>query len=199
MDLMDNAPHDFILNHEDIELKKLLNFKHRTFNTTDLLYFIQFLRHHYQNNESMESAFLMSDGEDASLKIKLVNFHNYFFSLPNMSDRTKKHIPTPLRQSACKRICMFLRWMVRNDKKGVDFGIWKQIDPKDLIIPLDLHVIRTANKFNLIDSEKSNWNNAEIITREMSKLDASDPVKYDFALFGLSLDKEYLNYDINKI
>ena len=197
MKLMDNAPHDFIVNHCDSDLKKLLLFKHRTFNTTDLLYFIQFLQSHYRLNTSLESAFTIRNDKDDtnSLKIKIANFHDYFFSLPNLLDRTKKHIPTPLKQSACKRICMFLRWMVRSDNKSVDFGIWKEIHPKDLIIPLDLHVIRTANSLKLLDNERSNWNNAELLTVEMSKLDPNDPVKYDFALFGLSLEKEYKNFN----
>lgn len=195
MQLMDNSPYEFITNHQEIDLRKMLEFKHRTFNTTDLLYFIQFLKYHYQSSDTLETAFRISNKDnDHTLKTRITNFHNYFFSLPNMPERTKKHLPTPMKQSACKRICMFLRWLVRKDNKGVDFGIWDEISPSELIIPLDLHVIRTANQFKLLTSDKSNWNNAELLTSEMKKLDINDPAKYDFALFGLSLDKEYLGY-----
>jgi uncharacterized protein (TIGR02757 family) len=184
MDLMDNAPHDFVLNHSASDLKKLTTFKHRTFNTTDLLYFVHFFNQYYQKEKSLERAFLTGSG----MKIQLTNFHNAFFSLEDFPPRTRKHIATPERKSACKRINMFLRWMVRSDDRSVDFGLWKKISPAQLICPIDLHVERIARKLKLIKRKQVDWQTAEELTSNLKKLDPSDPVKYDFALFGLGLD-----------
>ena len=185
---MDNSPYDFIKNHKDQDLKSLIGFKHRTFNDSDLLYTIHFLKHHYARHNSLEDAFLSND--ILEIKDALIHFHNYFFSLPDTLDRTKKHIPTPLRGSACKRINMYLRWMVRNDNKGVDFGLWKRLQPHQLICPLDLHVEKTARKINLLKREKADWIAAMELTDNLRKLDADDPVKYDFALFALSIEEK---------
>jgi uncharacterized protein (TIGR02757 family) len=135
MQLMDNAPYDFCLNHRTTDLKTLINFKHRTFNTTDLFYFIEFFKHHYTTHKTLETAFTM---HGKTIEQMLSGFHHYFFSLDDVPARTKKHIATPERKSTCKRLNMFLRWMVRNDHKGVDFGIWKKISPAQLICPVDL-------------------------------------------------------------
>lgn len=187
---MDNSPYDFIINHTEKDLKKLLDFKHRTFNDTDLLYFVDFLKRHYSLHDSLESAFI-PEGFDSNsnLKDSLVYFYNAFTNHENFPERTKKHITTPAKNSACKRICMFLRWMVRNDNKGVDFGIWESIKPSQLVIPLDLHVMRSALRFSLISEEKSNWKTATELTNSLKKFDKNDPVKYDFALFALSINK----------
>lgn len=184
MDLMDNAPHDFVLNHSASDLKKLTTFKHRTFNTTDLLYFVHFFHQYYKKEKSLESAFLTG----SEMKIQLTNFHSTFFSLEDFPPRTRKHIATPERKSACKRINMFLRWMVRSDDRGVDFGIWTNISPAQLICPIDLHVERIARKLKLIKRKQVDWQTAEELTSNLKKLDPADPVKYDFALFGLGLD-----------
>jgi len=184
MKMFDHSPYDFILNHKENELKQFDNFRHRTFNSTDALYFIHFLRYHYSNHVSLENLFL-PDKTETNTCGALIRFHNIFFSLPDFPTRTRKHVPTPLRKSSCKRLNMFLRWMVRQDNCGVDFGIWKKISPSQLIIPVDLHVERVARKLNLINRKKVDWLTAVELTDTLKKFDANDPVKYDFALFGL--------------
>ena len=157
--LMDGAPYDFIMNHEESDLKKLLNFKHRTFNYVDTLYFISFFRNHYSKYESLESAFIPAEGDYSPFR-GLGGFRDYFFSFPDYPPRTKKHISSPSQKSTCKRLNMFLRWMVRKDDCGVDFGIWNKIKPSDLIIPCDLHVDRVARKLNLITRKQTDWQTA---------------------------------------
>ena len=184
MNLMDQAPHAFMVNHTHNDLKRLSAFKHRTFNTTDLLYFIHFLKQYYQKENSLENAFLIGK----NMKERLTNFHSTFFSMPDFPSRTQKHIATPDRKSACKRLNMFIRWMVRRDNKGVDFGLWKNIPPSELICPIDLHVERVARQLKLIKRKPVDWQTAEELTARLRLFDASDPVKYDFALFGLGLE-----------
>ena len=188
--LMDNSPHDFIINHQEDDLKRLLAFKHRTFNTTDLLYFIEFFKHYYSSNESLETAFssYILD-KDETVEKALIGFQNTFFSLPDAPQRTRKHIATPIRKSACKRLNMFLRWMVRNDDAGVDFGLWKQIKTSQLVCPLDVHVERVARKLRLLTRKQTDWKAALELNKALKKFDKNDPVKYDFALFGLGLEK----------
>jgi uncharacterized protein (TIGR02757 family) len=118
---------------------------------------------------------------------RLVAFRNYFFSMEDYPERTKKHVSSPANNATCKRINMFLRWMVRKDKQGVDFGIWNSIKPSELICPIDVHVANTANQFGLLKQEKINWNTAVALTETLKSFDAKDPVKYDFALFGLGV------------
>lgn len=185
---MDGVPYQFITEHKDSDLKQLLGFKHRTFNETDLLYCIDFFKRHYNDNNSLESAFFPR--EDMTVEEGLDYFHTYFFDDVNAPLRTKKHIPSPLRKSACKRLNMYLRWMVRNDGQGVDFGIWTKVLPKDLICPLDLHVERTAKKLNLLTRDKADWIAAIELTQNLRQLDSQDPVKYDFALFGVSIEEK---------
>lgn len=189
---MDHAPHDFILHHQDQDLKSLLGFKHRTFNDTDLLYFIAFFKQHYTRFSSLEDAFLQGSqlGEPFQVEAALNHFKSYFFSLPDFPLRTRKHVSSPAQKSSCKRLNMFLRWMVRKDNAGVDFGIWKNIDAKDLICPCDVHVERVAKKFGLMQSDKVNWKSAVELTENLRSLDPLDPVKYDFALFGLGVEGE---------
>lgn len=188
-DRMDSQPYNFILNHSDSDLKRLLGFKHRTFNDSDLLYCIDFMKRHYSKHNSMEDAFFSSDHID--IKEGLIHFQNYFFSSPNALQRTRKHIPSPKQKSACKRLNLYLRWMVRKDGNGVDFGIWEKVKPKDLIIPLDLHVERTAHKLKLLDRSKPDWEAAMELTNNLRLLDDNDPVKYDYALFGISVEEKY--------
>lgn len=185
-DRMDNAPYDFILNHQDSDLKSLLGFKHRTFNDTDLFYCVEFMKYHYSKHDSLEGAFVNGNSIEDSLNY----FRKYFFALDDAPKRTQKHIPSPLQKSACKRLNMFLRWMVRDDNKGVDFGIWKNLKPKDLICPLDLHVERTAHKIGLLKRDKPDWKAAIELTENLCKLDPNDPAKYDFALFGISIEEK---------
>lgn len=200
--LMEGTPYDFIMNHQDSDLKRFLNFKHRTFNDTDALYFIEFFRQHYNQYPSLENAFtgnkLKSQfrneclGENEVSGI-LNSFRTYFFSLPDFPLRTKKHVSSPSQKSACKRLNMFLRWMVRDDGKGVDFGIWKTIQPSQLICPTDLHVERVARKLKLITRKQVDWQTATELTLNLQKFDPTDPVKYDFALFGLGIEEQFQN------
>lgn len=201
---MDDTPHDFILHHQPKDLRRLTGFVHRTFNDTDLLYFIDLLHHHYSGKKSpdevkhkiedisLESAFSHRlNKKDQDTRLALAGFHDYFFSLPYAPDRTRKHIPTPDRQSSCKRLNMYLRWMVRKDKAGVDFGLWTSIKPGQLICPLDLHVSRVARKLGLLHRPQSDWTAAAELTQQLRLLDPKDPVKFDFALFSLGVEEKF--------
>ena len=192
MQCMDMAPHQFILQHDAADLQKLLAFKHRTFNTTDLLYFIEFLKYHYTNHNSLETAFTKGwHIGDATIENSLLGFYDHFFSLEEVPARTRKHIATPARKSTCKRLNMFLRWMVRQDDRGVDFGIWKNMKPAQLICPIDVHVARVAKRFNLLTRKQVDWQAALELTECLRQYDPSDPVKYDFALFGLGVIEKF--------
>ena len=206
MNGMDDAPYDFIKNHRSSDLKRFLSFKHRTFNSTDLLYFIRFLKSHYQQSNSLESAFLPDDikekksgsifgisesTENEFVKNSLTVFYTRFFSLKDAPGRTQKHIASPEKNSTCKRLNMYLRWMVRQDKRGVDFGIWEKISAADLICPVDLHVARVARGFGLISRKQTDWQTAMELTIALREMDKTDPVKYDFALFGLGVMEKY--------
>ena len=214
---MDNQPYQFMLHHGDDDLKRLLGFKHRTFNDTDLLYFVAFFKQHYQQSTTLETAFLpqnhfnnnhlttngkinkQSDfSANKSIEIEgystekaLNHFRSYFFSLPDFPHRTIKHISSPLQKSTCKRLNMFLRWMVRNDNCGVDFGLWNTITPSALICPCDVHVDRVARKLGLITRKQTDWLTAIELTENLSRFDIVDPVKYDFALFGLGVEEKF--------
>lgn len=192
MKLMDNTPHDFIVHHSEKDLERLLQFKHRTFNVTDLLYFILFLKHHYRGSKTLETAFSKwMNKNDETIEEALIGFHDYFFSLKDAPVRTRKHIATPKRNSTCKRLNMFLRWMVRRDSCGVDFGIWNNIWPSQLICPIDVHVARVGRRFDLIQRKQIDWQTALELTSQLKKFDRNDPVKYDFALFGLGVAEKY--------
>jgi len=188
--LMDDAPYDFVMNHEEINLKKLLKFKHRTFNDIDTLYFIAFFRYHYSKFDSLEDAFI-PNSSPTRVEESLNHFRKYFFSLPDHPHRTMKHVSSPSQKSTCKRLNMFLRWMVRKDNCGVDFGIWKDISPAQLICPIDVHVARVAKRFDLIKRKQTDWQTALELTDHLKKFDPNDPVKYDFALFGLGVVEKY--------
>ncbi|UII32634.1 TIGR02757 family protein [Fulvivirga ulvae] len=191
-DLMDNAPYEFIVGHQDSDLKRFLKFRHRTFNATDTLYFIEFFKWYYLRHDSLESAFLQGlSADETNVGQGLVNFHHLFFSLQDYPHRTRKHIATPERKSACKRINMFLRWMVRKDDRGVDFGLWNRINPAQLICPCDLHVDRVARKLGLIKRKQTDWQTAVELTGRLKEFDPKDPVKYDFALFGLGVEEKF--------
>lgn len=186
MTLMDNAPYDFVRHHQPRDLQRFNKFCHRTFNPTDLRYFIRFFADFYKRHDSLEEAFVAGTAFD--VEESLAQFHETFFSLPKYPRRTVKHVATPQRKSACKRINMFLRWMVRKDERGVDFGIWSRISPSALICPCDVHVERVARKLKLIKRKQVDWLAATELTSNLRKLDPKDPVKYDFALFGLGLE-----------
>ena len=200
---MDGAPYDFIRNHQESDLKRFLAFKHRTFNATDALYFLHFFRQYYQKNDSLEDAFLPntawklsaetsdSPTEPFTVERSLITFHDRFCGLTDFfPERTRKHIATPARNSACKRLLMFLRWMVRQDDRGVDFGIWTRLRPDQLVIPIDVHVNRVARQLKLLSRPQTDWKAALELTENLRQFDPSDPVRYDFALFGLGVEGE---------
>lgn len=184
MELMDNSPYEFVLGHTDKDLKRLLHFKHRTFNPTDLLYFIHFFRKHYLGFGSLEDAFLHGE----NMKERLVNFNKYFFSF-EAPRRTQKHVATPARNSACKRLNMFLRWMVRSDDQGVDFGIWSRILPSELMAPMDVHVGRVSRQLGLVQRPQTDWKTTIELTERLREMDPADPIKYDLALFGIGIEE----------
>jgi uncharacterized protein (TIGR02757 family) len=189
--LMDGAPHDFLVNHQEIDRKPFLNFKHRTFQATDTLWFLEYLQRFYQNNHSLETAFVKHLSVDSeNIEPALIGFHKDFFLDEFAPNRTRKHVATPERGSTCKRLCMFFRWMVRQDSAGVDFGIWKNIRPHQLLMPLDVHVERVGRRLGLLEREKPDWRAVLELTENLRQFDPKDPVKYDFALFGLGVSGE---------
>jgi len=205
---MDNEPYQFMINHGDDDLKRLLGFKHRTFNDTDLLYFVSFFKMHYMKSDSLETAFLpqrdygidsspiLIASNDFSIESftaekALNHFRAYFFSLPDFPRRTFKHISSPLQKSTCKRLNMFLRWMVRKDNCGVDFGVWNSIPTSALVCPCDVHVDRVSRRLGLIDRKQTDWLTAVQLTKKLKEFDPVDPVKYDFALFGLGVEEKF--------
>ncbi|MBI5914498.1 MAG: TIGR02757 family protein [Bacteroidetes bacterium] len=188
IELMDGAPCDFILHHQEHDRKRFLPFKHRTFQATDTLYFLEFFQWFYQNHISLEEAFLKKmKPDDPHVGEGLTGFREVFFSLPDAPRRTQKHVPSPATKSSCKRLNMFLRWMVRHDDRGVDFGLWKNIKPAQLLIPLDVHVERIARKFGLLERRQTDWQAVLELTDRLRAFDPNDPVRYDFALFGLGI------------
>ena len=188
MQRLDNAPYAFIKNHQAKDVKKLKGFKHRTFHEDDLYYFVEFLYQHYLRNDSLESAFFPA--HDYNVEQGLIHFKNYFFSFEHLK-RTEKHISSPLQKSTCKRLNMFLRWMVRDDNKGVDFGLWKKMSSSQLICPIDVHVARVAKKLGLLKRKQVDWLAAVELTDALRQLDKNDPVKYDFALFNLGIIEKF--------
>lgn len=185
LSLLDNAPYDFVLQHEESDLERLLPFVHRTFNGQDFVQFIQSLKHVYQNHGGLENAFA-KNAEKISLQNAIHQFKNSFFEIDHLR-RTQKHVSDPMKNSAAKRINMFLRWMVRNDKLGVDFGIWKSLSPSQLSCPLDVHSGNVARKLGLLNRTQNDGKALAELDYELRKLDKYDPVKYDFALFGLGV------------
>jgi uncharacterized protein (TIGR02757 family) len=196
LERMDNAPYAFCIGHEDKDLKKLLGFAHRTFNDTDLLYCIEFFKKHYSKNDSLETAFFKNSiskiiERHNIIEQALIYFQEYFFSLEEAPARTKKHIASPLSGSTCKRLNMFLRWMVRKDKQGVDFGLWKSVSPAALIMPIDVHVARVSRGLGILKRTQTDWQTAIELTNYCRTLDSKDPVKYDFALFSLGVIEKF--------
>ena len=193
MHLMDQSPYDFILHHKEEERKRFYGFRHRTLQPEDILYLIEVLQKYYQQHSSLEDVFVhhMRPGDEDVYR-GLTGFYDMMFDHPWVSERTRKHIATPVRKSSCKRLNLYLRWMVRKDDRGVDFGIWKKISPSQLIIPLDLHVGRVARKLNLLQRSVNDWQAAKELTETLKKFDREDPVRYDFALFGAGITPSHL-------
>ncbi|MEO6039606.1 MAG: TIGR02757 family protein, partial [Saprospiraceae bacterium] len=187
-ELMDGAPYDIIKNHTEEDRARFLDFKHRTFQATDTLWFLEFLQQHYRRHASLETAFARHLGpNDPTVEPALAGFHQEFFAHPDAPQRTRKHVATPERGSTCKRLNMFLRWMVRRDDRGVDFGHWTAIRPDQLLIPLDVHVERVARRLGLLERSQTDWRAVLELTGRLREFDAGDPVKYDFALFGMGV------------
>lgn len=185
MELLDHAPYDFVLNHQETDLDKFLPFVHRTFNGDDCVQFIKSLQHLYKHHNGLEAVFAKHAEKD-SLQKSISHFKTTFFEVDHLA-RTKKHVSDPLKNSAAKRINMFLRWMVRNDKTGVDFGIWNSLSPSQLSCPLDVHSGNVARKLGLLKRKQNDAKALLELDTALRKLDAKDPVKYDFALFGLGV------------
>lgn len=189
MEIMDNTPYDFVLNHSEKELTSINNFVHRTFNSIDFQYFIKSLQNIYKNHKGLE-AILKPTKKDTNYQNSIANFKALFFELPHQI-RTEKHISNPLKNSAAKRIHMFLRWMVRKDSRGVDFGLWKTHSPALLSCPLDVHSGNVARKLGLLRRKQNDWKAVFELDSKLREFDQNDPVKYDFALFGLGVFEKF--------
>lgn len=185
MQLMGNSPYDFVMGYSDKNSEALSNFVHRTFNADDLAYFIVALQNIYKNHGGLENIFI-KNATNGSIQEAIYHLKNIFFELPHLP-RTQKHISDPLKNSAAKRINMFLRWMVRKDNAGVDFGIWNNISPALLSCPLDVHSGNVARKLGLLKRKQNDAKAVGELDKSLRILDPKDPVKYDFALFGLGV------------
>ncbi|HNP33525.1 MAG TPA: TIGR02757 family protein [Flavobacterium sp.] len=189
MALMGDSPYDFVMSHTDDQLENLEVFVHRTFNSGDFITFIKGLRHIYKNHNGLEAAFA-KNRQAESMQQSITEFRKLFFEIPHQQ-RTTKHVSDPMQGSAAKRINMFLRWMVRQDKAGVDFGIWKSISPASLSCPLDVHSGNVARKLGLLTRKQNDAKALAELDASLRLLDANDPVKYDFALFGLGVFERF--------
>ena len=190
MDFMGNSPYDFVMNCKPQDFDKLENKAiHRTFSSEDFKFFLLSLQNVYQNNESLENLFLLQN-EESNFYHALERFRIAFFA-DSPEHRSKKHVSSTYKNSACKRLMMYLRWMVRQDNKGVDFGIWKNIDPQYLSVPLDVHTANISRKLGLVKRKQNDWKTVEELDLKLRKLDSKDPAKYDFALFGLGVSKDF--------
>ncbi len=185
MEKMDHQPHDFILNHQTKDLKRFDTFVHRTFNSSDLRFFISGLRHLYIKHGGLEGSF--SNGSEGNVKQAIHLFRNRMLEVKHQH-RSEKHLSDPFKKSSAKRLCMYLRWMVRRDNKGVDFGIWQSLSPSALHLPLDVHTGNVSRQLNLLKRTQNDWQSVEELTSQLRRLDPIDPVKYDFALFGLGVE-----------
>ena len=185
MDLMGNSPYDFVMNHSETQLESLENFVHRTFNGKDFVVFIKGLQHIYQNHNGLEAIFDKYQEPD-SMQNSITEFKKIFFEIPHLT-RTQKHVSDPSKNSSSKRINMWLRWNCRQDNKGVDLGIWKNISPSKLSCPLDVHSGNVARKLELLTRKQNDAKALSELDTNLRLLDATDPVKYDFALFGLGV------------
>jgi len=183
IELIEQAPYDFVINHTESDLRRFDGFVHRTFNADDLKYFMQALQHLYLEKDGLERAFLKGSG----YKDRIANFKLEFFALEHLP-RSEKHLADPLKGSSAKRLNMFLRWMVRKDPSGVDFGIWQKHDQSELMIPLDIHTSTVGRKLGLLQRKQNDWKAVEELTESLRSFDAKDPTKYDFALFGMGVN-----------
>jgi uncharacterized protein (TIGR02757 family) len=189
MALMDNQPHEFVLNASTADFKRLECFVHRTFNGIDCVYFVRSLKNIYQNHNGLQSVFEAGLGMDCTVKSALIEFHNVFFEIGG--ERSRKHVSNVEKGASAKRLNMFLRWMVRNDKNQVDFGLWDGIPKSALMLPLDVHTGNVARKLGLLQRKSNDWQAVEEVTQALRQFDPADPIKYDFALFGLGAFEKF--------
>ncbi len=189
MEILEDSPFEFIVNSSDCELDQAVRFVHRTFNSVDLAYFLKGLRHIYRNKGGLEKIFETYKTSD-SLQPAIHQLHRVFFELPH-EKRTERHVSDPFKGSAAKKINMYLRWMIRRDKAGVDFGIWKSIPPSILSCPLDVHSGNVARKLGLLHRKQNDAKAVQELDGILRQLDSNDPVKYDFALFGLGVFEKF--------
>ena len=184
---MDKAPSEFIHHFTEDDLAPFESFKHRTFNAEDLIFFFKSLQNIYQNHGGLENIFSFHPND---MKESIAHFRTIFFEIDG-PDRTQKHVSNTTKGSSAKRINMFLRWMVRPSTAGVDFGIWKKIEAKHLMLPLDVHTGNVGRKLNLLNRKQNDWKSVQEISDNLRKFDANDPIKYDFALFGLGAFEDF--------
>lgn len=189
MEFMGNSPFDFVMHHSKKDLEHCSKFVHRTFNGIDFTYFLCALQNIYRNHGGLELLFSQFSSED-NHRHTIHHFKKVFFELPHQQ-RTEKHVSDPLKGSASKRINMFLRWMVRSDRFGVDFGLWNTIPMSQLSCPLDVHSGKVARKLGLLSRKQNDWKAQEELDFNLRKLDPLDPTKYDFALFGLGVFEKF--------
>lgn len=189
MQLMENQPFEFITEGTFTDFERVGAFVHRTFNGQDCIYFMHSLKNIYQSHGGLQTVFETGFKKGENIKEALNHFHKMFFELPG--ERTRKHVANVVKGASGKRLNMFLRWMIRNDNNGVDFGIWDGIPASDLMLPLDVHTGNVARKLGLLNRKQDNWKAVEEVTNELRKLDSEDPVKYDFALFGLGVFEKF--------
>jgi len=187
---MDNNPIDFLLNAGENDLRHFKDFKHRTFNGEDCIFFIRSLQNIYKHLGGLEKVVTSSYSKHGNIKDTLIDFRKVFFSIDH-PEKSNRHFSNVEKKSAAKRLNMFFRWMVRNDDKGVDFGIWKDINPADLYIPLDVHSGNVSRKLGLLKRKQNDWKAVEELTQKLREFDIDDPIKYDFALFGLGAFEKF--------
>lgn len=189
MERMGNSPYDFVMNYSSEEFEKVETFKHRTLNSVDIDFFLRSLQNIYQNHGGLEAVFSFLETDEDSLNA-IENFRNKFLETPH-EIRSEKHLSSPAKGSAAKRINMFLRWMVRNDDQGVDFGIWNSISPSQLVCPLDVHSGNVARHLGILTRKQSDWKAAMELHQKLKEFDPNDPTKYDYALFGLGVFEKF--------
>lgn len=189
MSLMDNRPYDFILHANENEMIKLGQFVHRTFNGHDCIYFIRSLKNIYEKYGGLQQVFAEGFLQQNTVKSALEHFHHVFFELEG--ERTRKHVSNVAKGASGKRLNMFLRWMVRKDAAGVDFGIWNEIPASALMLPIDVHTGNVAHKLGLLKRKSNDWKAVEEVTETLRTFDPTDPIKYDFALFGLGAFEKF--------
>lgn len=190
LNLMNNEPFDFIMNAKEQDFERLADFKHRTFYGVDCVFFMKSLQNIYKNHGGLQAVFSVNRKTDNPVKQALIYFRDVFFSIPHAL-RSEKHVSNVAKNSAAKRLNMFLMWMIRRDNRGVHFGLWDTFSPADLYIPLDVHTANISRKLKLLERKQNDWKAVVELTERLREFDPDDPVKYDFALFGLGVFEKF--------